>query len=116
MPPIDLIVCGSVAVNQDGVRIGKGAGYSDIEVALLVEAGLLHPGTTIVTTVHDLQVLDEPLPRDDHDFTVDCILTPERTIACDRPHRPKGIDHELVTSEMEVAIPALRAGPDATAS
>ncbi|MER6108583.1 5-formyltetrahydrofolate cyclo-ligase [Streptomyces hirsutus] len=30
--PLDLIVLGSVAVNRDGARIGKGAGYSDIEV------------------------------------------------------------------------------------
>jgi 5-formyltetrahydrofolate cyclo-ligase len=34
MPPVDLVVCGSVAVNRQGVRVGKGAGYSDIEVAL----------------------------------------------------------------------------------
>jgi 5-formyltetrahydrofolate cyclo-ligase len=31
--PVDLVVCGSRAVNRDGARIGKGAGYSDIEVA-----------------------------------------------------------------------------------
>ena len=54
MHTVDLIVCGSVAVNRDGVRIGKGAGYSDIEVALLAEAGLIGPPTTIVTTVHQL--------------------------------------------------------------
>lgn len=108
MPPIDVIVCGSVAVNHEGVRVGKGAGYSDIEVALLAEAGLLQPHTTIVTTVHALQVLDEPLPSDDHDFTVDFILTPERTIACSRRYRPDGIDRELVTPEMRDVIPALR--------
>ena len=41
MQPIDLIVCGSVAVNEHGARLGKGAGYSDIEMALLTEAGVL---------------------------------------------------------------------------
>jgi 5-formyltetrahydrofolate cyclo-ligase len=35
MQPVDMVVCGSVAVNRAGVRLGKGAGYSDIEVALL---------------------------------------------------------------------------------
>ncbi|MFD5450797.1 5-formyltetrahydrofolate cyclo-ligase [Streptomyces sp. NPDC127100] len=35
--PLDLIVLGSVAVNRDGARIGKGAGYSDIEFALLTK-------------------------------------------------------------------------------
>jgi 5-formyltetrahydrofolate cyclo-ligase len=108
MPPIDFVVCGSVAVNYEGVRIGKGAGYSDIELALLADAGLLRPDTTIVTTVHELQVLDEPLPSDDHDFTVDYVLTPERTIACHRHHRPSGIDRRLVTAEMQEAIPVLR--------
>ena len=55
MRPVDLITCGTVAVDRQGVRIGKGAGYSDIEVGLLVEVGLITPETTIVTTVHDLQ-------------------------------------------------------------
>src|SRR5262249_34173273 len=32
MRPVDLVVCGSVAVNKSGARIGKGAGYSDIEI------------------------------------------------------------------------------------
>jgi 5-formyltetrahydrofolate cyclo-ligase len=109
MPQIDFVVCGSVAVNHEGVRIGKGAGYSDIELALLAGAGLLRSDATIVTTVHELQVLDEPLPSDDHDFTVDFVLTPERTIVCSRRHRPSGIDRRLVTAEMEAAIPVLRA-------
>jgi 5-formyltetrahydrofolate cyclo-ligase len=63
MQPIDLVICGSVAVNHRGVRLGKGSGYSDIEVALLAEAGLLSDRTTIVTAVHELQVLDDELQR-----------------------------------------------------
>jgi 5-formyltetrahydrofolate cyclo-ligase len=39
--PVDLVVCGSVAVNRSGVRLGKGGGYADLELALLVEAGLV---------------------------------------------------------------------------
>src|SRR5215467_13779950 len=34
MREIDLIVCGTVAVNLDGARIGKGGGYSDLEFGL----------------------------------------------------------------------------------
>lgn len=41
MQAIELVVCGSVAVNLAGVRIGKGAGYSDIEVGLLSQARLI---------------------------------------------------------------------------
>jgi 5-formyltetrahydrofolate cyclo-ligase len=63
MQPVDLIICGSVAVNRRGVRLGKGAGYSDIELALLQEAGLMRPETTIVTTVHPLQVVNRVTPR-----------------------------------------------------
>ena len=48
-----------MAVNRDGTRLGKGPGYSDLEVALLAEAGLIGPATVIVTTVHPLQVLDD---------------------------------------------------------
>jgi 5-formyltetrahydrofolate cyclo-ligase len=46
-----------------GARPGRGAGYSDIEVVLLTEAGLIGLSTVIVTTVHPLQVIDGPLPE-----------------------------------------------------
>lgn len=58
MRAIDLVVVGSVAVNEKGARLGKGAGYSDLELGLLVEAGLVTARTTVCTTVHELQVLD----------------------------------------------------------
>jgi 5-formyltetrahydrofolate cyclo-ligase len=67
MQPVDLIVCGSVAANRNGARLGKGAGYSDIEFGLLAEAGLIRPDTTIVTTVHQLQVVEGELPVAEHD-------------------------------------------------
>jgi 5-formyltetrahydrofolate cyclo-ligase len=81
LPPIDLIVCGTVAVNREGVRVGKGGGYSDLEFALLVERGLVGDATTIVTTVHALQVVDEQLPETEHDFRVDIVVTPTRRSA-----------------------------------
>ncbi len=64
--PVDLVVCGSVVVNREGVRVGKGGGFSDLEVAFLVEAGVLGPDTVLATTVHPLQVVDEPLPETVH--------------------------------------------------
>ena len=108
LQPVDLIVCGSVAVNHNGVRIGKGAGYAGIEVALLAETGLLAARTTIVTTVHDLQLLGEPLPRNSHDFTVDYIITPSQTIQCPNPHRPTGLDWQHLQPDQLRAIPILR--------
>ena len=109
MPPIDFIICGSVAVNYDGVRVGKGAGYTDIEVALLAGAGLMKPDTTIVTTVHEEQVLDEALPHQPHDFTVDYIVTPERLIPCSRKQRPTGLDWQALTPELLDSVPVLQA-------
>jgi 5-formyltetrahydrofolate cyclo-ligase len=107
MRPIDLIVCGSVAVNERGARLGKGAGYSDIEMALLVEAGVLSERTIIATTVHDLQVLDEDLPEQAHDFHVDLIVTLERVIWCDCPKRPEKLDVDSLSLEQIAAIPIL---------
>lgn len=109
MRPVDLIICGSVAVNRDGARLGKGAGYSDIEVALLQEAGVMRPETTIVTTVHSLQVVDGPLPETDHDFSVDLVVTPDEVIVCGPPRRPRGLLWTHLDEEKIRAIPVLAA-------
>lgn len=107
MQSIDLVICGSVAVNRDGVRLGKGAGYSDIEIALLHEAGLIGPDTTIATTVHALQVVDEALPETEHDFSVDLIVTPDEVISCGPARRPHGLVWEHLSPQKIAAIPVL---------
>ena len=68
---VDLVICGSVAVNRQGARVGKGGGISDLEFALLVEAGLIGKPTVLATTVHPLQVLDEAPPETTHDLRLD---------------------------------------------
>lgn len=109
MRRIDLVMSGTVAVNRAGVRIGKGGGYSDLEFALLTEAGRIDDETVIATTVHDLQVLDEDLPETDHDFRVDIIVTPTAVIRPDtRPHpRPHGIIWSHLDEEKIAAVPVL---------
>jgi len=109
MAPVDLVLCGSVAVTPRGARLGKGAGYSDIEVALLQESALIGPETTIVTTVHDLQVIDDDLPETEHDFRVDLIVTPTEVIACGPPKRPAGLLWEHLSPDKIAAIPILAA-------
>ena len=109
LPRIDLIVCGSVAVNHAGARIGKGTGYSDIEVALLAEAGLISDQTTIVTTVHTLQVVDKPLPTTEHDFSVDLIVTPKEIIRCGPSPRLHRLVWEHLNPETIMKIPVLKA-------
>lgn len=109
MLPIDLIVCGSVAVNGEGVRIGKGGGYADLEYALLAELGRVTAETVIATTVHDLQVLDQVLPETTHDFRVELIATPTRVLRCPRVARPSGIVWEDLDAAKVASIPALAA-------
>lgn len=109
MQPVDLIICGSVAVNRHGVRLGKGAGYSDIEMALLQEANLIGPTTTIVTTVHPLQVVDEDLPETGHDFSVDLIVTADEVVECHPPRRPHGLVWDELQQHQIASIPVLDA-------
>jgi hypothetical protein len=101
------VICGSVAVNRNGVRLGKGGGYADLELALLVEAGLVSERTVMVTTVHALQVVDEPLPETEHDFRVDLIVTPDEVIACGSPRRPPGVMWEPLDEAKIAAVPVL---------
>jgi 5-formyltetrahydrofolate cyclo-ligase len=109
MRPIDLIVCGTVAMNPAGARIGKGGGYSDLEYGLAREAGLVKPTSPIVTTVHDLQIVDEELPVITHDIPVDCAITPTRVIETHTQlPRPEGIYWEHLTEEQIGAIPYLQ--------
>jgi 5-formyltetrahydrofolate cyclo-ligase len=107
MRPINMVICGSVAVNRSGARIGKGAGYSDLEVALLIEAGLVTPETIIVAPVHQLQVIDDEIPETAHDFSVDLIVTPDTVIHCANPRRPRGIIWDDLTEDQISAIPVL---------
>ena len=107
LEPIDLVVCGTVAVTADGGRLGKGAGYADIEVALLTAAGLVGPNTLIATTVHDLQIVDHAIPERDHDFSVDLIITPTRVISSNRRKRSVGINWSELSRDQVTAIPAL---------
>jgi 5-formyltetrahydrofolate cyclo-ligase len=84
MQPVDLVICGSVAVNRQGARLGKGAGYTDTELALLQGAELLTSYSMITTTVHSLQVLNNPIPENDRDFGLDLIVTPTEVIETQR--------------------------------
>jgi len=107
LPKIDLVVAGSVAVSMDGVRIGKGGGYSELEYGILRELDLVWEDTPIFTTVHDVQVVAR-VPRELHDLVVDAIITPTRTIRIGRRSpRPKGIIWKLITSDMLDDMPIL---------
>ncbi|UXD21173.1 5-formyltetrahydrofolate cyclo-ligase [Ignicoccus pacificus DSM 13166] len=105
---IDLIIEGSVAIDTEGRRIGKGAGYGDIEHGILKEIGLIDDKTPIFTTVHDLQVLPPPLPQDPWDAPLSKAFTPTRTLEFGGLPRPKGILWKLMDPRKVEEIPLLR--------
>jgi len=110
---IDLIVCGSVAVNRSGARVGKGGGYSDLEFALLTEENKIGRATPIVTSVHPLQIIDDEIPMTEHDIPLSAIVTPQEVIVTkSRYRRPKGIDWKILRQEKIDPIPALKARKD----
>jgi len=112
LEPVDLAVVGCVAVSANGARLGKGGGFSDLEYGLAYDAGLIDDRTVMVTTVHELQMLDSGrIPETDHDFRLHVIVTPERVINCEgkrrRSVRPGIRWHELTDAKID-AIPVLQ--------
>ncbi|MGQ9537982.1 MAG: 5-formyltetrahydrofolate cyclo-ligase [Candidatus Bathycorpusculaceae bacterium] len=75
-PKPDLIVEGSVAVDMQGHRLGKGHGYGDVEIEILRKKFGEIP---VATTVHDLQVV-ENVPFEAKDEKVSIIVTPTRVV------------------------------------
>jgi 5-formyltetrahydrofolate cyclo-ligase len=113
MAPVDLVVMGSVAVGEDGARLGKGGGFADLEFALAGAAGLIGPGTVAVTTVHEIQLQPAgTIPLSEHDVPVDLVITQDRVIDCRhrRAARPAAaIRWAELTEEKIAAIPLLAA-------
>lgn len=107
MPRIDLIVEGSVAVDRECNRLGKGEGYGDLEYALLLLAGKVGEETPVATTISDLQIVDR-IPPKPHDLPLDIVATPTRLIRCPRRPRPRGLVVESLTPEKVREIPLLR--------
>jgi 5-formyltetrahydrofolate cyclo-ligase len=115
LAPVDLVVMGSVAVGEDGARLGKGGGFADLEYALAAAAGLIGPRTVTVTTVHEIQLRPAgTIPLTSHDVPIDLVVTPDRVIDArafrDTLPRPEaGIEWDALTDEKIAAIPLLSA-------
>ncbi len=107
LPEVDFVLCGSVAVNLSGARVGKGGGFSDLEYGMLIEAGRIDEHTTVATTVHPIQIVREHLMMTDHDLPVDLVATPRAAIEVERQYdRPRGIlwDHLQPPQIREIPI------------
>lgn len=109
LPRVDLVVAGSVAVNEQGERIGKGGGYSEIEWAIAREHGKVDENTPIVTTIHDVQLVKEDFEAAPYDLPLDYVATPSKIIRI-REHRkkPEGIYWNLISTEKIMEIPVLQ--------
>ena len=105
LPQPDAIVTGCAAVTVHGKRCGKGAGYSDMEFALLLELGL--EPRVVATTVHDAQVVGD-FPVGSNDLPLSVICTPSRTIRVAQPHpAPTGIEWQRLSEADLLAMPVL---------
>ncbi|MEG3935930.1 5-formyltetrahydrofolate cyclo-ligase [Microcoleus sp. T3_B1] len=110
MEPIDLVIVGCVAAGPNGGRTGKGAGFADLELAMLQEFGLVQIDTPIVTTVHPLQIVaDSRLPMQAHDWALNWIVTAQEVIETHTIYpRPKGLNWDNIRPEQLEQIPILR--------
>jgi len=105
---VDIKITGSVAVSPKGGRVGKGGGYSDLEHGILKEYGAIDEKTPIITTVHDIQIVDD-IPMTEHDMPIDIIVTPTKIIRTNTKYkRPKGIFWKYISKEKIKNIPLLK--------
>ncbi|HEY0472870.1 MAG TPA: 5-formyltetrahydrofolate cyclo-ligase [Kribbella sp.] len=82
-PPVDLgpdviktaelVICPALAVDRNGVRLGRGGGSYDRALARV------SPGTPIWAAVYDTEIV-ESLPADHHDHPVQAAITPTRLV------------------------------------
>ncbi len=108
IPEIGLIVIGSVAVSPDGTRLGKGEGYGDIEFGILREVGVIKDSVIVATTVHEIQIVDK-IPFEEHDLTVDLVVTPNKVIETRaRYAKPRGIVWSKIDLKKMRAISILK--------
>jgi len=72
----DIVVEGSVAVDMYGRRLGKGHGYSDLEIQTLKR---MFGRVLVTTTVHDIQIVEE-VPFAEKDEKISVVITPTQVI------------------------------------
>ena len=109
LPALDYMITGTGAINEDGVRFGKGHGFFDAEWGMLYRIGTISSATPTAALVHDCQLLTETLHPEIFDTVADAIFTPTRTIEVSNPHKPRcGIVWDLLDPHMLATIPPLQ--------
>ncbi len=106
---VDYMITGTGAINEEGIRFGKGHGFFDAEWGMLYRIGVIGSATPAAAVVHDCQVLRETLHPEVFDTVVDVIFTPTRIIEVAGPHKPTcGIVWNLLDRKMFDTIPPLQ--------
>lgn len=110
---IGLMVTGTGAINDKGIRFGKGHGYFDLEWGMLLAMGMVGPQTITVAVIHDCQLLlDEELQPEEFDTVCDIIVTPSRVLevrSTNTNHKPTcGIIWDRLEPNMLRDIPPLQ--------
>ena len=109
LPVVDYMITGTGAINEEGIRFGKGHGFFDAEWGMLYRIGVISSATPSAAVVHDCQVLRETLHPEVFDTVADVIFTPTRTIEVNNPHKPTcGIVWDLLDPRMFESIPPLQ--------
>jgi 5-formyltetrahydrofolate cyclo-ligase len=109
LPSVDYMITGTGAINEEGIRFGKGHGFFDAEWGMLYRIGVISSTTPSAAVVHDCQVLRETLHPEVFDTTADVIFTPTRTVEVQRPNKPTcGIVWDLLDPRMFETIPPLQ--------
>ncbi|GAK03853.1 LOW QUALITY PROTEIN: 5-FCL-like protein [Geomicrobium sp. JCM 19037] len=106
LPAIDLMLMGSVAVDHNGHRIGKGLGFADREYGIIRELG--NKPVPVVTTIHHLQLIDDTLPSETFDVPVDWIITEEKALHLPEQVKPSGIEWSSISDDDYVNMPVLQ--------
>jgi 5-formyltetrahydrofolate cyclo-ligase len=106
---VDFLVTGTGAINEEGVRFGKGHGFFDAEWGMLHRMGVIDTATPAAAVVHDCQVLQQTLYPEIFDTVADVVFTPTRTLEVSSPHKPDcGIVWSLLDPHMFDTIPPLQ--------
>ena len=109
MKKVDLVIAGSVAVNEIGGRVGKGGGYSDLEFAIARQFGLISERTPVVTTVHPVQVVDFEMEMRSHDVPLTHVVTKSRIVTTHSVFpKPAGILWNTLEDQKIESIPILK--------
>jgi 5-formyltetrahydrofolate cyclo-ligase len=109
MAPLDYMVTGTGAINEEGIRFGKGHGFFDVEWGMLYKIGKITQSTPAAAVVHDCQILTEKLKPEVFDTVVDVVFTPTRTIEVPNAQKPAlGILWDVLDPKMYDSIPPLQ--------